>query len=58
MPLINVTINHVDDEESKKLLQDISKKLDSIVTDGDSGCVKKEILSKLNIAIKNINNIV
>jgi|LakMenEpi03Aug12_release.lakeMendotaPanAssembly.Ray.scaffolds.fasta_scaffold3043138_1 hypothetical protein len=55
MALFNITINVVDNEEIKKKLEEISQKLD---VHSDNGCVKNEILSKLNAAITDINNIV
>jgi len=55
MALFNITINVVDNEEIKKKLEEISQKLDVAP---ENACVKNEILSKLNAAITDINNIV
>jgi hypothetical protein len=61
MALFNITINVLDDEDSKKKLDDISKKLDQLISGGgatENPCVKNEILKNLDVAIQKINNIV
>jgi hypothetical protein len=62
MALFNITINVLDDEDSKKKLDDISKKLDQLISGGggatENPCIKNEILKNLDVAIQKINNIV